>query len=118
MTSFNVRSSLPTPMGVNNFAGGLTFTFSITDTIGPKDTFLITFPTGSTISFMLATSTVRLLTPTIGTLFLEISQNSSNPILNAGSTITLTFVRFRAPPSIKPSSPITFSIQNTGHTKM
>ena len=118
MTSFNIKSSLTTAMGVNNFAGGLTFTFSITDTMGPKDTFLITFPTGSVFSFSLATSTVRLLTTTIGNLSLEISQNSTNPILNTGSTITLTFIRYRAPPSVKPSSTITFAIQNTGHTKM
>lgn len=105
-------------MGVNNFIGGLTFTFSITDTIGPKDTFLILFPAGSSFSYSLATSTVRLLTPIIGALSLEISQNSSNPILHTSSSITITFIRYKAPPSTKPSLPITFAIQNSGHTKM
>jgi hypothetical protein len=106
-------------MGVNNFAGGLTFTLSITDNLGPRDTFLITFPAGSVFTYALATSNVRLLTNVlIGALSLEISQNTTNPILSTGSTLTLTFIRFRAPPSTKPSLPIIFAIQNSGHTKM
>lgn len=120
LTQFNLQSSLTTPMGVNNFAGGLTFTFTLTDTISFRNTFLIVFPTGTTISYTQSTSTIKLQSASYnsGTLSLAITQSSTNPNYNSGVSITITFIRFRAPPSTKPTSPITFTILNNNYAVM
>ena len=45
-------------------------------------------------------------------------QNSSNPNYFAGTSITFTFIRYRAPPSTKATLPIVFSILNNGFASM
>jgi hypothetical protein len=115
-----MQSSLSGPMGVNNFVGGLTFTFTLTDTISNRDYFLITFPTGTAISYSLATSNIRIINPTYtaANLSLVLLQNTTNPNYPAGTTITITFIRYRAPPSTRPSAAINFTILNNAFAKM
>lgn len=115
-----MQSSLTTPMGVNNFAGGLTFSFGLTDTISFRDYFLITFPVGTTITFIQSTSTIRLLstTYTSSNQSLVIIQNTSNSNFVSGTQVNITFIRYRAPPSTKSSGSITFTVMNSGYAKM
>lgn len=45
-------------------------------------------------------------------------QQSTNPNYNSGSLGNLTFIRFRAPPSTKATSPISFAILLNGYPRM
>ena len=107
-------------MGVNNFIGGLTFSFDLTDTISFRDYFLITFPTDTTISFLISTSTIRLLstTYTSSNQSLVILQNTSNSNFGSGTQVNITFIRYKAPPSTMPSGSITLTVMNNGYAKM
>jgi hypothetical protein len=120
LSPYTMQSSLATPMGVNNFAGGLTFSFGLTDTISFRDYFLITFPAGTTITFIQSTSTIRLLstTYTSSNQSLVILQNTSNSNFVSGTQVNITFIRYRAPPSTRPSGSITFTVMNSGYAKM
>ena len=120
LTPFSLQSSLTTAMGVNNFAGGLTFTFTLTDTISIKNSFVITFPLGTTITFVQRVSSINLQSVTYNStaLTLTMIQKSSNPNYFAGTSITFTFIRYRAPPSTKTTLPIVFSILNNGFASM
>ena len=46
------------------------------------------------------------------------TQKSSNPDYSAGLSATITFIRYRAPPSTKTTDPITFTIFTNGYSKM
>lgn len=120
LTPFTLQSSLTTAMGVNNFAGGLTFTFTLTDTISIKNNFVITFPLGTTITYIQRSCSINLQSVTYNStaLTLTMIQNSSNPNYFAGTSITFTFIRYRAPPSTKATLPIVFSILNNGFASM
>jgi hypothetical protein len=120
LSPYSMQSSLVTAMGVNNYLGGLTFSFTLTDTITLKDYFVVTFPTGTSITSTQNASTIKLQSVTYNptSLALTMLQNSTNPNNYAGTVVTITFIRFKAPPSIKPSSPITFTILNNGFSKM
>lgn len=120
LTPFTLQSSLTTAMGVNNFAGGLTFTFTLTDTISIKNSFLITFPLGTTITYVQKSCSINLQSVAYNStaLTLTMIQNSSNPNYFAGTSITFTFIRYKAPPSTKATLPIVFSIMNNGYSSM
>lgn len=120
LSLYSMRSSLTTPMGVNNNAGGLQFSFTLTDTINNKDYIMITFPAGTIITYLTTTSTITLqsATYTSSNLSLFLNQSNSNPMRFSGTQANITFIRFRAPPSIKPTSAINFTIMNNGYSKM
>jgi hypothetical protein len=115
-----MQSSLTVPMGVNNFVGGLTFSFGLSDTISYRDYFLITFPAGTTITYTQSTSTIKILstTYTSSNQSLVIIQNASNSNYVSGTQVSITFIKYKAPPSTKPSGTITFTVMNSGYTKM
>lgn len=120
LTPFTLQSSLTTVMGVNNFAGGLTFTFTLTDTISIKNSFIITFPLGTTITYSQKSCSISLQSVTYNSTALTFTmiQNSTNLNYFAGTSITFTFIRYKAPPSTKTTLPIVFSIMNNGFSSM
>jgi hypothetical protein len=115
-----MQSSLTTPFYVNNYNGGLRFSFTITDTISNKDSVLITFPTGTNINYVTYTSTLKMQSVSYNpsTLTLQMTQNTTNPNYFAGTAINITFIRYQAGPSIRPTQPITLSIINNNYQKM
>lgn len=115
-----MSSSLVTPMGVNNFLGGLTFSFTLPDTLGSDDLFLIVFPAGTTILYMTTASNLPVQTTTYSAsnTSMVITQRSNNPNYPAGTAVTITFIRYKAPPSTRPTDPITFTVLKNGYQKM
>ena len=108
-------------MGVNNFNGGISFQFTLADHINNNDYIMITFPAGTIINYITSISPSFRITNmnyNSSNLTLMIYQQSSNPIYAAGTRLDLTFNRYRAPPSTKPTQPITFTILEFGHSKM
>jgi len=101
------------PPGVNNFLGGLSFQFTISDFINPNDYFMITFPVGTQITYITTTSSALKITGmnyNSSNLTLMVYQQNVNPNYNAGTTLDLTFTRYRTPPSTKPTLPITMTL--------
>jgi len=108
-------------MGVNNFVGGITFQFTLADNINPNDYIMITFPSGTVINYITSTAPSFRITNmnyNSSNLTLMVYQQSSNPNYLVGTTLDLTFIRYRAPPSTKPTLPITLTILEFGYAKM
>lgn len=82
---------------------------------------MINFPSGTQITYITSSSpSFRITNMNYNStnLTLMIYQQSTNPNYNAGTTLDLTFIRYRTPPSIKPTLPITFTILQYGYSKM
>lgn len=107
-------------MGVNNFAGGLTFTFYLPDTISNRDQFVASFPTGTIINFSSNSSSITLqsLVYNSTNTSLIMTQSTGNPNYPSGTYIRITFVKYKAPPSTRPTNPIIFTVYSYGYPKM
>lgn len=119
LTDFSLRSSL-SKLVVNNFLGGLNISFTLTDTLSNKDYFVITFPSNVTVdysnkqsSFIIATVSYN---STANTL--TFTQTSTSANYNVGTAGYLLFIKFKAPPSIRPTAPITFAVVNNNASRM
>ena len=108
------------PFAVNNFLGGLIFSFALPDTISNNDYFIISFPSGTTITYMTRTGSISIQSATYNSTntSLILFQSSTNPNYPTGTVITLTFIRYKAPPSIRPTSPISLTIFSYCCSKM
>ena len=119
MQNFTINPTV-SPFGVNNFLGGLSFSFVLPDTISNNDYFIISFPSGTTITYMTRTGSISIQSATYNSTntSLILFQSSTNPNYPAGTAITLTFIRYRAPPSTRPTNPITLTIYSFCCSKM
>ena len=119
LTTFAITPTV-SPFGVNNYLGGLSFTFTLTDTISSSDNFVIAFPSGTSITFTMRTGSIAIQAANYNSTntSLVLVQSTTNPNYWAGTSITLSFIRYRAPPSTRPTSPITLTIFSFGYSKM
>jgi hypothetical protein len=115
-----MKSQLAAGVGVNNFAYGLTFSFTLPDTLGSSDMFLITFPAGTIISYVTTTTNVPKQTDSYNATnsSIMVTQKSTNPDYPASTAVNLVFIRYKAPPSTKPTGPITFTVFSRDYSKM
>jgi len=106
LSTFSIQST--TIFTVNNFAGGLVCSFSLTDTISYKDTFSVYLPSGMTFSYSQSTSTFKLQSGSYNSsnYTLNMVQLTSNPNYALGTSGNVTFIRLKAPPSTRPTNPI------------
>jgi len=105
LLSYSMVSSLTGAFGVNNFVGGLRFSFVLPDTIRSSDYFQVLFPAGTSISYTTTTMSISFQSANYNAanLTLTIHQTASNPLFFEGKQIGLTFIRYRAPPSTQPT---------------
>lgn len=108
------------PFPVNNLGGGLSFKFSLPDTISSNDYFVIAFPSTTSINYTTRTGSISIQSAAYNSTntSLVLFQSSTNPNYAAGTSITLTFIKYRAPPSTRPTTPITLTIFSFGYSKM
>lgn len=119
LTSFTMGSSLAGPMYVNSL-GGLTFSFTLPDTLSNADSILITFPSGTLITYLTTASTIPIQTTTYHSTntTLVMTQRSTNADYPAGTASTITFIRYRASPSTRVTGAITMTMFTAGYSKM
>ncbi len=100
--------------------GGLSFSFILPDTISNNDYFIISFPTGTTIAYTTRTGSISIQSATYNSTntSLILFQSSTNPNYPVNTAITLTFIRYRAPPSIRPTNSITLTVYSFCCAKM
>ncbi len=116
-------STSSSPLYVNSLTS-LIFNFSLTDTISKSDYFQLTFPSGTTFSFVaIASSNLNLFSSGVTynstNLTLIMRQASTSPNRFAGTVCSITMGRYTAPPSTKITD--SFSLQvytSTGGLKM
>jgi len=108
------------PLGVNNFVGGLSFSFTLPDTISSSDIFVIAFPANTSIIFTMRSGNIGIQGASYNSTntSLIFTQSSSNPNYGAGTAITLTFIKYKAPPSVRPSGSISVSVLQGGYSKL
>lgn len=104
---------------MNSFAGGLSFSFILPDGISSSDSFVIVFPSGTSITVTTRTGTIAIQSATYNSTntSLVLTQSSINPNYPAGTSIVLSFIKYKAPPSTRPIS-ITLTIFSFGYPKM
>ena len=119
LSGYVMSSSLSGPMYVNSL-GGLSFSFSLPDTLSFADSFVVAFPAGTSIIYFTTASSIPLQSSTYHSSnnSLAMAQKSANPAYSQGTSVTITFIRYRAPPSVKPTDPITFTVFTNGYSKM
>lgn len=119
-TLLNFTIQPTTTFNVNSFAAGLICYFTTTDTISSKDTISAYLPSGSTFVYMQSTSTFKLQSGSYNSSNLTVNmvQLSGNSNYPSGTFANVTFVRLRAPPSTRPTSPIQLAILLNGYPKM
>jgi hypothetical protein len=119
LTSYSMQTSLSGVMAVNSL-GGLTYTFTLPDTLSSSDEFVIVFPSGTSITYLTTASTIPIQTTTYysSNTTLVMIQKSINPTYSAGTQVTITFIRYKASPSVRPTDPISFTVYTNGYSKM
>ena len=111
------------PLYINSLTS-LIFNFTLADTISKSDYFQLTFPAGTTFSFVaIASSNLNLFSSGVTfnstNLTLIMRQASTSPTRFAGTVCTITIGRYTAPPSTKTTDPFTFQVYtSTGGLKM
>lgn len=115
-----MSSQLSSGVGVNNFLYGLVFTFTLPDTLGNEDVFVIAFPSGTTISYTFTSLSIPYQSVTYNSTntSLIVTQKSTNPNYPASTVVSLSFIRYKAPSSTKPTDPIVFTVVSRGYSKM
>jgi hypothetical protein len=103
-----------------NSLGGLTFSFTLPDTLSNIDVIVITFPAGTSITYLTTASTIPIqsTTYTSSNTTLVMVQRTTNAEFAAGTSNTITFIRYRASPSARTTDPITMTMYTNGYSKM
>ena len=107
-------------MTVNTWVN-LNFAFSLADTVSKNDYLTIDFPTGTQINYLTKISpqlNIASGTYSSANNRLTFTLSDTSPNVNSGTSISLTFLYYRVPPSTKTTEPIVLSIMNNGYAKM
>ena len=107
-----------------NSLTSLIFNFTLTDTISKSDYFQVTFPLGTSFSFVaIASSNLNLFSSGVTynstNLTLIMRQASTSPTRFAGTVCSITIGRYTAPTSTKTTDPFALQVYtSTGGLKM